>query len=90
MNTAKNKMEITAQNAKFIVENGTKRIDPKTGELIGYDLPAFFRFREVFICKDAVSGFMLMDTKGTLSDHVIYKYYTPTEEARDILKLDTL
>lgn len=82
------KMVITAENAKFIVENGTKRIDPKTGELIGYDLKAFFRFREVFVCKDAVSGYMLMDTKGTLSDSVIYKYYECSDEARNILELN--
>ena len=81
-------MKITAENAKFIVENGTQRINDKTGELIGYDLKAFFRFREVFICKDAVSGYMLMDTRGTLSDGVIYKYYECDDEARNILKLD--
>ena len=83
----KNQIEITAENAKFIVENGTKRIDPKTGELIGYDLKAYYRFREVFICKDAVSGYMLMDTKGTLSDSVVYKYYECSDEARNILNL---
>lgn len=81
-------MVITAENAKFIVENGIKRINPKNGELIGYDLKVFFRFREVFICKDAVSGYMLMDTKGTLSNSVIYKYYECSDEVRNILDLD--
>lgn len=85
---ATNTMEVTVQNAKFIVANGTKRIDPKTGKLIGYDLPAFYRFRQVFICKDAVSGYMLINTSGTLSDGVIYKDYKCSEEARSILKLD--
>lgn len=86
--TKKDTMNITVENAMFIVKNGNKRVDQKTGELIGYDLNAFYRFREAFICKDAVSGYMVMDTRGGLSDGVVYKYYNCNETARKILNFD--
>lgn len=82
------KMKITIKSAKFIVTNATKRIDVKTGELLGYDMNAFFRFRNVFICKDAVSGYMVVDSCGKLTDSVIYKYYECSDTARRILALD--
>ena len=81
-------MKITVANAKSIVKRATKRIDTKTNKLVGYDLDAFYRFRNVFICKDAVSGNMLMDSKGTISEDVKYYEYEASETALKILGLN--
>ena len=86
-NVKPTKMKVTTANAKFIVKNGTKRINQTTKELIGYDLPVFYRFRNVFICKDAVSGYMVINSNGDLSDGVIYKDFDCCESARKVLNL---